>query len=125
MEADAHLPTNSGGGEARGAGMSPAEVVAGLRDPVCYPHAPETVELIETHISWVFLAGDHAYKIKKPVNLEFLDFSTLEARRFYCEEELRLNRRTAPRLYLEVAAIGGDPPAIGPCGAPVEYAVKM
>jgi hypothetical protein len=105
METDAQLPANSAGGEARGAGMSPAELVAALRDPARYPHPAEAVELIETHISWVFLAGEYAYKVKKPVNLGFLDFSTLQARRFYCEEELRLNRRTAPELYLGVVPI--------------------
>jgi aminoglycoside phosphotransferase family enzyme len=73
-------------------------LIAALRAPGCYPHAVREVELLQTHISCVLLAGDYAYKIKKPVNLGFLDFSTLEARRHYCEEELRLNRRTAPAL---------------------------
>lgn len=80
----------------------------------------------ETHISWVLLAGRDAYKIKKAVNLGFLDFSTLEARHFYCSEELRLNRRLAPDIYLDVAAIGGSPeqPLLG--GEPaIEYAVHM
>lgn len=80
----------------------------------------------ETHISWVLLAGHDAYKIKKAVNLGFLDFSTLEARHFYCTEELRLNRRLAAELYLEVIAIGGTPeqPVLG--GEPaIEYAVHM
>src|SRR5687768_11843458 len=76
-----------------------------LLDPTCYPHAVDEVELHETHISWVFLAGPYAYKVKKPVALGFLDFSTLEARRRYCEEELALNRRFAPGLYLEVVEI--------------------
>jgi uncharacterized protein len=127
METDAQLPANSGGGEARGAGMSPAELVAALRDPACYPHPAEAVELIETHISWVFLAGDYAYKIKKPVNLGFLNFSTLKARRFYCEEELRLNRRTAPELYLGVVPIaaGGDGLRVDGTGEAIEYALKM
>ncbi len=82
---------------------------------------------METHISWVLLAGDYAYKVKKPVNLGFLDFSTLEARRFYCEEELRLNLRTAPQLYLAVVPITGDEsdPRIGGGGRPIEYAVEM
>lgn len=80
----------------------------------------------ETHISWVVLAGRDAWKIKKAVNLGFLDFSTLELRRFYCDEELRLNRRLAPSLYLDVIAIGGTPekPVMG--SEPViEYAVHM
>src|SRR5512146_2352094 len=69
-----------------------------------YPGAG-AVSLIETHISHVLLSGGFAYKIKKPLNLGFLDFSTLDKRRFYCEEELRLNRRLAPDLYLDVVAI--------------------
>jgi uncharacterized protein len=85
----------------------------------------QDVEVIETHISWVLLAGDFAYKIKKPVKLAFLDFTSLVARRFFCYEELRLNRRTAPGLYLEVVPIAGDPPRIGGRGEPVDYAVKM
>ena len=80
----------------------------------------------ETHISWVLLAGHNAYKIKKAVDLGFLDFSTLELRRFFCSEELRLNRRFAPGLYLEVIAIGGTPeqPVLGAEPA-IEYAVHM
>jgi hypothetical protein len=85
------------------------------------------VELIETHISWVLLAGPYAYKIKKPVRLSFLDFSTLAARRHFCDEELRLNRRFAPQLYLGVVAICGDAhaPRLDGAGEPIEYAVKM
>jgi hypothetical protein len=102
-------------------------IVAALREPACYPHAAGPVELIETHISWVFLAGEYAYKIKKPVNLGFLDFSTLEKRRFYCEEELRLNRRTASDLYLDVVPIAESPdgPRVGGTGKVTEYALKM
>jgi aminoglycoside phosphotransferase family enzyme/predicted kinase len=102
-------------------------LLAALREPACYPHPSGQVELVETHISWVFLAGEYAYKIKKPVNLGFLDFSTLRARRFYCEEELRLNRRTAPELYLNVVPITGDPaaPRVGGTGEAIEYALKM
>ncbi|MEX2016685.1 MAG: AAA family ATPase, partial [Candidatus Hydrogenedentales bacterium] len=71
-----------------------------------YPHpAGAGVEVIQTHISYVFLAGDYAYKVKKPVRFEFLDFSTLDKRRHYCEEELRLNRLYAPELYLDVLPI--------------------
>ncbi len=111
--------------EASPASGGTAALVEQLRRPTSYPHPVDHVEVLETHISVVLLAGEFAYKIKKAVRLPFLDFSSLEARRFFCEEELRLNRRTAPQLYLEVVAIGGDPPAIGPCEAPVEYAVKM
>jgi len=83
--------------------------------------------IVETHISYVLLGGTHAYKVKKAVNLEFLDFSTLEARRSYCHEELRLNRRLAPSIYLEVVAITGplDAPVLEGTGPPLEYAVKM
>ena len=89
----------------------------------CLPHRSR---IEETHISWVLLIGRDAYKIKKAVDLGFLDFSTLEARHFYCTEELHLNRRLAPDLYLDVIAIGGSPeqPVLG--GEPaIEYAVHM
>lgn len=114
-------------GEARDPRMNPEDLVAALRDPACYPHPAGPVDLIETHISWVLLAGDYAYKLKKPVNLGFLDYSTLQARRFYCELELRLNRRTAPELYLGVVPIArdGPRPRLGGTGEAIEYAVKM
>ena len=93
----------------------------------CYRHPVSRIELIETHISWVILTGDFAYKIKKPVNFGFLDFSTLEKRRSCCEQELRLNRRLAPELYLEVVTITacGDKPVFSGEGEVIEYAVKM
>jgi len=83
--------------------------------------------LIETHISWVLLAGDFAYKIKKPVQLGFLDFTTLDARRHFCAEELRLNQRMARSLYIAVVPIHGDPlaPSWDASGPAIEYAVKM
>jgi hypothetical protein len=83
--------------------------------------------MMETHISWVLLTGEYAYKIKKPVNLGFVDFTSLAMRRYYCEEELRLNRRLAPGLYLDVVEIRGDvrAPRIGGTGRLLEYAVKM
>jgi len=83
--------------------------------------------VIETHISWVLMTGSYAYKIKKPVNFGFLDFSTLEKRHFCCSEELRLNRRLAADLYLEVMPITGTPehPEIGGATPAIEYAVKM
>ncbi|GAB4129971.1 MAG: bifunctional aminoglycoside phosphotransferase/ATP-binding protein [Sideroxydans sp.] len=83
-------------------------------------------QLIETHISWVLLAGRDAYKIKKAVHPGFLDFTTLAARRHFCHEELRLNRRAAPQLYLEVVAIGGswEQPVLQAAPA-IEYAVHM
>jgi hypothetical protein len=86
--------------------------------------------IVETHISYVLLGGTFAYKVKKAVNLEFLDFTTLEARKYYCHEELRLNRRLAPSIYLDVVAItgGDDSPVLEGAGndvPAVEYAVKM
>lgn len=98
-----------------------------LGEPGRYPHAAERVEHRETHISHVLLAGAYAYKIKKPLDLGFLDFSTLARRRFYCEEEIRLNGRLAPSIYLDVVAITGTPeaPVLGGDGEPIEYAVRM
>jgi aminoglycoside phosphotransferase family enzyme/predicted kinase len=85
------------------------------------------VSRFETHISWVLVAGDIAYKFKKAVRLDFLDFSTLAARRFYCDEELRLNRRLSPDLYLDVVSITGDAahPVVGGDGRALEYAVRL
>ena len=86
----------------------------------------KSVRLVETHISWVLLAGHYAYKIKKAVDLGFLDFSSLEARRFYCEEEIRLNCRLAPKIYLDVIAIGGSAGnAVLHAKPAIEYAVRM
>jgi len=101
-------------------------LIDALLDPGRYPHSAKTVRLLETHISWVLLAGRHAYKIKKPVDLGFLDFTNLNKRCFYCHEEIRLNRRLAPQLYLDVVAIGGSPqqPVLGALPA-FEYAVRM
>lgn len=92
-----------------------------------YPHPVASIRVIETHISWVLLTGQYAYKIKKPVNFGFLDFSTLEKRHFYCLEELRLNRRLSSALYLDVLPITGTPdkPTFGGAGQAFEYAVKM
>ena len=74
-----------------------------------YDHSVKKLELIETHISWVILTGEFAYKIKKPVNFGFLDFSTLDKRRGFCEQEIRLNRRLASGIYLEIVTIAGTP----------------
>lgn len=102
-------------------------LIRALREPARYDHPAEGVQLIETHISWVLLSGAYAYKIKKAINLGFLDFSTLEKRHFCCEEELRLNRRLAPQLYLEVLAISGTAaePVLNGTGPAIEYAVRM
>ena len=81
-----------------------ARLVEALRRRSAYPDRVGEVRVVETHISYVLLAGDFAYKIKKPVRLGFLDFSSPQARRFFCEEEVRLNGRTASELYLGVVA---------------------
>ncbi len=103
------------------------KLIEALQSPACYPHAVDRVEHVETHISHLLLAGDCVYKIKKPLDLGFLDFSTLERRRFYCEEELRLNTRLAPQIYEAVVAIGGsaDAPVFDGGGDAFEYAVRM
>lgn len=102
-------------------------LIAALCDSACYPHPVDRIAVLETHISWVILTGRYAYKIKKPLNLGFLDFSTLEARRHYCGEELRLNRRFAPSIYEAVVTIIGSvhKPCIGGHGTIIEYAVRM
>lgn len=101
-------------------------LVDAMLNPLFYNHPVDKVELVETHISWVFLAGAFAYKVKKPCNLKFLDFSTLGKRHHFCNEELRLNRRFAPGIYLEVVTIGltGNRLVLGAEPA-IEYAVKM
>lgn len=83
--------------------------VTSLLDPHRYPHPVERVELLETHISWLLLAGEFAYKLKKPVTLPFLDYGTVARRRACCEAELRLNRRYAPQLYLGLVEFDGEP----------------
>jgi aminoglycoside phosphotransferase family enzyme/predicted kinase len=102
-------------------------LIRGLLSPAAYPHAVDRVELIETHISSVLLAGDYAYKLKKAVDLGFLDFSSLERRHFFCLEEVRLNRRLAPRYYLGVVPVTGplSAPSVGGKGLALEYAVQM
>ena len=104
-----------------------ATLVQSLRNPAVFGLEAGQVTLIETHISYVLLTGAYAYKIKKAVDLEFLDFTTLDARRHYCEEELRLNRQTAPSVYLDVVPITGtaEAPVIGGDGPALEYAVRM
>ena len=102
-------------------------LIQALLSPSCYLAGGSQVELVQTHISWVLLAGNFAYKIKKPVKLPFLDFSTLAQRQRVCVDELRLNRRFAPDLYLDVVGIFNTPenPQWEGSGAPIEYAVKM
>lgn len=103
------------------------ELIKALQDQTLYDHPVNNLSVIETHISWVILTGHFAYKIKKPVNFGFVDFSTLEKRQFFCNEELRLNRQFAPDLYLQVVSIRGSTgkPHLGGEGEVIEYAVKM
>jgi aminoglycoside phosphotransferase family enzyme/predicted kinase len=103
------------------------ELICALQNPLLFDHPVKQFSVIETHISWVILTGFFAYKIKKPVNLGFVDFSTLDRRRYFCIEELRLNRRFAPDIYLNVIPIRGSylQPCFGNEGEVIEYAVKM
>lgn len=105
-----------------------ATKVRWLKRPATYPHTPTRIDTIETHMSWVFLADEHVYKLKKPVRYGFLDFSTLAARRRDCEEELRLNRRLAPDVYLDVLplTLGSDGNArLGGTGEVLDWLVHM
>jgi aminoglycoside phosphotransferase family enzyme len=102
--------------------------VAHLREATSYPEHAYRVEAIETHMSWVFLLDHYVYKLKKPVCYEFLDFRTLAARRYYCEEELRLNCRLAPAVYLGIVALTLDDQGhlqLGGSGTPIDWLVKM
>lgn len=99
-----------------------------LSDPHSYPVAPHRVEAHETHMSWVFLTDDRAYKLKKPVRRPFLDFSTVAKRRFFCEEGLRLNRRLAPETYLGTIPVCRLPSgtfSLGDGGRIVDWVVEM
>jgi aminoglycoside phosphotransferase family enzyme/predicted kinase len=102
-------------------------IIEALTTPAAFDYSVHSIELIETHISWVILAGDYAYKIKKPITLDFLDFGTLDRRKFYCEEEVRLNRPWAPDIYLDVVPITNEKgqPRFGGEGTPIEFAVRM
>lgn len=102
--------------------------VAFLRQPGVYPERPRYVEATETHMSWVFITDQRVYKLKKPVRRDYLDFSTIEARRRNCLEELRLNRRLAPDVYLDALALVLRPDrsiALGGDGAPIDWLVVM
>jgi aminoglycoside phosphotransferase family enzyme/predicted kinase len=107
--------------------MEIGSLIAALSEPSAYPFAVLEIEVCQTHISVVFLAGDFAYKIKKPVKLSFLDFSTLELRRHFCDEEVRLNRRLAPDVYLGVVPVSraGGQVAFEGSGETIDWAVKM
>src|SRR6185312_588178 len=107
--------------------MELRRLIEALMDPAAYPHPVDLVEVHHTHISVVFVAGPFAYKIKKPLRLDFLDYSTLERRHHFCEEEVRLNRRLARAVYLGVVPVvwGGTILKIDGHGEVIDWAVKM
>ncbi|MBI4379371.1 MAG: gluconokinase [Nitrospinae bacterium] len=98
-----------------------------MLNPATYPVKPESVDMIQTHISYLFLAGEYVYKVKKPVNFGFLDYSTLEKRKFYCDQEIRLNSRLSPEIYLGVSQITSEKGILSLDGKGwvEEYAVRM
>ncbi|RLA34699.1 MAG: hypothetical protein DRR11_02170 [Gammaproteobacteria bacterium] len=102
-------------------------LVDSLMKPAAFDHSVSSVELIETHISWLILTDDYVYKLKKPVVLDFLDFGDLEQRKFYCDEEVRLNKPWAPDIYLDVVSVSLDngQARFSAGGTPVDYAVRM
>ena len=103
------------------------EIVQMLLDPKVYPHSPKHVELGQTQMSFIILTDDYVYKIKKPVNLGYLDYTTLDKRHFYCQKEVELNRRLCPDVYLGVVPITRDKGKISieGEGEVIEYGVKM
>ncbi|MEN6319049.1 MAG: AAA family ATPase [Syntrophaceae bacterium] len=108
--------------------MTHPHLVETMIRPEFYPHRPDHVELIQTHISYIFIAGDYVFKVKKSLDFGFLDFTTLDKRKFYCHEELSLNRRLAPEIYLDVVPISEDARGklvLEKKDRIVEYAVKM
>ncbi len=102
-------------------------IVSALLESQAYPHKPQKIELVQTQMSFVFLTGEYVYKIKKPVNLGYLDYTTLEKRHFFCHQELELNRRLCPGAYLAVVPIVEEKGelCIEGLGKTIEYAVKM
>lgn len=106
---------------------APGFTIDKLLVEAAYPHPVARLQLKQTHVSWIVLTGPFAYKIKRPVHYSFIDASTLERRHQLCDEELRLNRRFAPDLYLDVVPIASEDRQlkIGGCGEPLEYAVRM
>jgi uncharacterized protein len=108
--------------------MEVSALIHALSDATAYPSTTERVEVRQTHISAVFLAGNFVYKIKKPVDFGFLNFSTLNRRKYFCQEEVRLNTRLAPGVYHGVVPVtreGGQIRVEGTTGEIIEWAVKM
>lgn len=105
-----------------------SQEVRQIVDELGVPYPTESIDMVETHISWVLLTDQYVYKIKKPVSLGFLDFSTLDLRKKYCDKEVHLNRRIAPSMYLDVLPIGkynGAHRVMAQCETPVDYCVLM
>ncbi len=105
-----------------------SHIIKAMMNSSCYPHQTDKIELIETHISYVFLTGSFVYKIKKSIKFDFVDYSSLASRKYYCEEELRINQRYAPHYYLDIVAITKNDHGvieIAGEGEIIEYAVKM
>jgi aminoglycoside phosphotransferase family enzyme len=102
-------------------------IVRALLESQAYPHKPQKIELVQTQMSFIFLTGEYVYKIKKPVNLGYLDYTTLEKRYYFCHQELELNRRLCPGAYLAVVPIMQEKSElhIEGSGKAIEYAVKM
>ena len=106
--------------------LSSGDLIAGLLDAYAYDHPTDSIEILETHISWVVLTGPYAYKVKKPVDLGFLDFTDLARRKYFCDEELRLNRRLSGDLYCDVVPIGLESGRVRIGAMPaLDYAIKM
>lgn len=107
--------------------LRPLPLVQALLKPEAYPHHPQKIEMVQTQMSFIFLTGDYVYKVKKPVDLGYLDYTALEKRHFFCHQELELNKRLCPEVYLEVMPIIEDKGQfyIGGKGKAIEYAVRM
>ena len=103
------------------------DFINNVKSCLCRLHGVSSIDLIETHISWVLLTGTTVYKIKKPVDLGFVNFTTQEKRRHFCFEELRLNKRLAPSLYIDVVTITGDDSSVEINGrqTAIDYAVRL
>ena len=107
--------------------MDQSKISESLKNPELYGPDVRSVNVLQTHISFIALTGAYAYKVKKPVNFGFLDFSTLEKRKHFCEEEMRLNRRLCPDIYLDVIPITqkNDEIELNGKGEVIDYALKM
>lgn len=102
-------------------------IIQAMQTPEFYDHEVSEVIMLQTHISWVFLTGKYAYKVKKPMDFGFLNFTELEQRKHFCEEEIRLNKRLADQIYIKTVTITGSEsePSLNGDGEAIEYAVKM